>query len=175
MLYIVCTFNLIPVCPKLNLKFISTFCLLVDRNDQHFLQQTPVKHVFFTSPPLFRMINTEFRKVQRDSWIHSACLSLSLFGVGCQCHESVLAITDHLLPHKEDNADIRCHMKQIHHHSFKISSHSFKPREGSNVIHRGDAQTHRVKSIHCQHVMSLAKQEILTHSKILMSKARTFS
>lgn len=57
----------------------------------------------------------------------------------------VLAITDHLLPHKEDNADIRCHMKQIHHHSFKISSHSFKPREGSNVIHRGDAQNTQSK------------------------------
>lgn len=158
MLYIVCTFNLIPVCPKLNLKFILTFCLLVDRNNQHFLQQTPVKHVFFTSPPLFRMINTEFRKVQRDSWIHSAVIVWGRLPVS-----RVLAITDHLLPHKEDNADIRCHMKQIHHHSFKISSHSFKPREGSNVIHRGDAQTHRVKSIHCQHVMSLAKQEILTH------------
>ena len=46
----------------------------------------------------------------------------------------LFVITDHLFPYKKHNADIRSHMKQIHHHPFKKSSHSFKPTEILNVI-----------------------------------------
>jgi hypothetical protein len=56
-------------------------------------------------------------------------------------------VTHYLFPHKKHNADIWRHMKQIHQHSFKKSSHSFKPGEGLNVIRRGKAHTWIIKTI----------------------------